>query len=264
MKTLISFVGKLGSGKNHCMNKMVDELKDTGHTIYLVSFADPIKKILRDSFGLTKAGKLPTKHPEFTELYVKSQVVDSLYSLIRQLNYEKFDITESDLKSYIARNYEIHEKEFYKWVCGATRGYFLTMCPTENWKDNTPEYALCFRKLGQMLGTELARHIVDSIWVDLALNKVKNVFKNNMADYAFIADCRFLNEYEMLQKFRQDTAFDSLIYGVVATDQTRAKRRNMTIEELYAQDDHGSEQEVDSIIRKLPLSYVINNDKDTL
>jgi hypothetical protein len=251
MKTLISFVGKLGSGKNHCMNKMVDELKDTGHTIYLVSFADPIKKILRDSFGLTKAGKLPTKYPKFTELYVKGQVVDSLFKLIKELNYEKFDIADADLKDYIARNYEKHEYAFYGNISGAVQN-----------PDNSEYYSLCFRKVGQLLGTELARHIVDSIWVDIALNKVVKIFKNNMADYAFIADCRFNNEYEMLQKFKHDTAFDSIIYGVVASDQTRARRRKMELEALYAQDTHGSEQEVDSIIANLPKEFVINNEED--
>jgi hypothetical protein len=252
MKTLISFVGKLGSGKNHCMNKMVDDLKDTGHTIYLVSFADPIKKILRDSFGLTKARRLPTKLPQITELYVKGQIVDSLYSLIRELNYDKFDISEGDLKSYIARNYEKHECKFYGNVSCASQTI------------DEKQYAMAFRVLGQMLGTELARHIVDSIWVDLAINKAVKIFKANMADYAFIADCRFGNEYDILRKFKYDTAFDSKIYGVVASDETRARRRNMTIDELRIQDSHGSEQEIDSIIAKLDPEFIINNERDTI
>lgn len=242
---MVAFVGKLGAGKNYCAMKQIDELKDTGHTIYMISFADPIKQLLKNSFGLTKAGKIDVKLPEFTEIYCKGQIVDSLYNLIKPLNYEKFDISESDTKAYISRNYEKYEDDFYKFVKNAS---------------NNVEYSLSFRRLGQLLGTELGRYLIDSIWVDIALDKVKKVFKADLADYAYILDCRFINEYNMLEEFRSKTAFDSIVYGVSTTDETRAIRRGMTIEELIKQDMHGSEKEVDHILSIIPKELVIQND----
>jgi hypothetical protein len=80
MKTLFGYSGRLGSGKNFQMLKKVEELKDQGNVIYLVSFADPIKNIIKNSFGFTKAGKVSkAKLPEMTNIYVKYQVVDALY-----------------------------------------------------------------------------------------------------------------------------------------------------------------------------------------
>lgn len=251
MKTLIAFCGKLGSGKGYHMMKMVEELKTTGNSIYMVSFADPIKQILRNSFGLEKTGKLDVKLPVITELYVKHQVIDSLYTLIKELDYEKFRISEHDLKAYIARNYEKYETEFFGHVESCIYGLY------EGVNSN---YGYHFRRLGQMLGTELGRHLIDSIWVDIAFHKIKKTFKDDLADYATIDDCRFLNEYEMINNFKNVTAFDSKIYGIVTSDETRAKRRNMTMEELLAQDQHGSEQEIDSIIEKLDKEFLIHND----
>lgn len=250
MKKLIAYCGKLGSGKNYQMMKEVDNLKDTGHTIYLISFADPIKKILRDSFGFTKAGKIKKEYPEFTKLYVKTEIVNSLYLIIKELQYEKFDIHENDLKAFIEKNYERYESEFYPYIWGAEYGI---------WMNEPVEYNFAFRKLGQMLGTELARNVVDSIWVDTAIDKVKKVFKSNLADYAFCPDLRFVNELQTVQDFKNTTVFDSEVFGVVASDETRATRRGLTMDELKAQDTHGSETSIDEIISKLPKENVIEN-----
>jgi hypothetical protein len=250
MKTLIGFCGRLGVGKNFCMNKMVDELKDTGSTIYLISFADPIKKILSDSFGLTKKGKIETPLPAINEIYVRGQVIDSMYALIKELNYEKFDISEHDAKAYIARNYEKYATEFYKYVHNCTLDI----------RETKIDYNYGFRRLGQMLGTELGRHLIDSIWVDIALDKVKKVFRQELADYAFIPDCRFINEYDRLMDFSKSTAFDSKLYGVTASDETRATRRGLSMEDLKAQDNHSSETSIDELIAKLPPEFVIQND----
>lgn len=258
MKTLLAFCGNLGSGKGYHMMKMVEELKTTGNSVYMISFADPIKQILRNSFGLTKTGKLKVNLPELNNLYIKYQIVDSLYYYIKDLNYEKFDISEADAKAYIARNYEKYEIEFSNYVIGASTGRFPEH-QVDSW-DAIADYNYCFRRLGQLLGTELGRYLFDTIWVDIAFNKIKRVFRNDLADYATIDDCRFVNEYSMIENFRTTTAFDSKVYGIVASDETRATRRNMTLEELKAQDSHGSEKEIDTIISKLPESSIIQND----
>jgi hypothetical protein len=239
------------------MMQKVESLKTTGNSVYLVSFADPIKQILRDSFGLTKEGKIQIALPQITELYVKHQIVDGLYALIKPLGYEKFDISEHDLKAYIARNYEKHEKEFYGYVWAAITGY-LPKDSRYN-ASGTIDYALAFRRLGQLLGTELGRYLIDSIWVDIALLKIKQVFKLDLADYAFIDDVRFVNEYDMFQKFREETVFDAQVIGVQCSPQTRANRRNMSLEALLKQEEHSSEASVDDIIKFLEPQYVIDN-----
>ena len=255
MKTLYGYVGRLGSGKNYHMLKTMEQLKDSGNVIYMISFADPIKQILKNSFGFTKNGKLNTNTiPTLSEIYVKKQIVDSFCDLISNLKYEKFEgVSELDLKSYILNNYEKYEKEFYNYIWGAITGYdVINRIPME--------YNYAFRRLAQMLGTELGRFLIDSIWVDIAINKVISTFKQNLADFAFIADVRFVNEYHIIRNFKNTTIFSSDIYGVVASNETRAKRRNLSLEDLILQDNHGSEKEIDDIIKLLPTDRVIQND----
>jgi hypothetical protein len=246
MKTLIGYCGKLGSGKAYQMMKEVELLKTTGHTVYLISFADPIKQILKENFSLTKEGKTNTQLPEISELYVKYKVVDSLFYLLKNLKYEKFNIAELDLKAYIARNYEKYEKEFYNHVIGAFLG--------------NEDYQYHFRRLGQLLGTELGRHLIDSIWVDIAFSKIKKIFKQDLADYAFIDDVRFSNERDAFEVFKSETVFDAYVKGVVTSDEIRAKRRNMSLEELKSQDNHASEKEIEAIIDGLENFFIIQND----
>jgi len=233
------------------MMKQVDQLKDTGHTIYLVSFADPIKKILCDSFGLTKAGK----DPEFeitllSRNFVKLQVVEPLINLAFEIN--PFG-NLGKISQEVTEIYNKHEDEFYAYVFGAIAGFDLER-PSIG-----VDYNYAFRRLGQMLGTELGRAVKDTIWIDLAINRVKTVFESDLADYAFIADCRFMNEYYAVNDFKYNTKYDSKVYGVQATDETRSLRRKLSLEELKRQDQHGSEVEVDSIIALLPEDYVIDN-----
>lgn len=253
MKTIVSFTGRLGSGKDYQTMKLVSTLKEVGNTIYMISFADPFKQVLASSFGFDKNGKIKANFPEFTKTYVKCQIIDSLYSLIKPLKYEKFNVSETDLKAYIARNYEKHEDEFYNYIWGAVTGH-------DPLKHEPIEYSLAYRKLLQLFGTELGRHLVDSIWVDIAFDKITKVFKSNLANYAFINDLRFVNEYERLVQFREETAYDAIVYGVVASDETRSTRRGLSMEELKIQDNHASEVSIGNIIDLLPEEFIIQND----
>lgn len=256
MKTVLGFCGKLGSGKGYHMLKTVEDLKSNGYSIFMVSFADPIKQILRDSFGLQKTGKMNTKLPDLSELYVKYQVVDKLYELVKNLDCEKFKgVSEKDLKSYILYNYENYEKEFYTHIKKAVDGKWHPEYDRKDFSD----YPYHFRRLGQMLGTELGRNLIDTIWVDTAFNKIKNVFRNNLADFATIDDVRFVNEFKALEEFRTKTIFSSKIYGIVTTDDVRAERRGMLLEELKKQDEHSSEKEIDEIINLIPKENIIIN-----
>ena len=252
-KTLVAYCGRLGSGKNYQMMKQVDHLKDTGHTIYLISFADPIKRILRDSFGLTKAGKT-IDYPSITKDYVELEITKSLINLAVELDpYGSIGA----ITCKVADIYEQHEEVFYGYVYGAITGNFYSNGEV---KSNIINYDFAFRRLGQLLGTELGRAIRDTIWIDIALNRVKKVFAADLADYAFIADCRFVNEYYAVNDFKYNfPSYDSIVYGIQATDETRSLRRNLPIEELKLQDQHGSEVEVDSIITLLPKECVIDN-----
>lgn len=243
MKTLYGYVGRLGSGKGYCMMQEVERLKTTGNSVYLTSFADPLKQILRDSFGLEKSGILCAM--TITKEYVKEQIVNTLSLTINNLEYDAFQSYYFyEIQQLVLNNYEKYEDEFYQHIVNATSNI---------------EYDYSYRRLAQLLGTELARHIVDSIWVDIAMEKVAEVFDNELADYAFIDDCRFLNEFTAFNEFHKKTGYDVVVRGIVVPDNVRAYRRNMTMEELQAQDQHDSEREVDNLIKLISPENIIVN-----
>lgn len=245
MKTLLSFCGNLGAGKWYQASKKIEELNTSGNSIFLVSFADPIKQILRNSFGLTKQGKIDLEHPPFTRMYVKFQIIDSLYNLVKPLEYDQYkNFTELDLKGVFSRIYEKQEDDFYSYIEQAVLA-------------EGDDYSLPFRRLGQLLGTELGREISNSIWVDIALYKVTQVFKLNLADYAVIDDLRFMNEFKALQDF--NSKYKSLIYGVIATEENRASRRGLSVDQVKIETQHASEKDIDIIISQLSPESIIDN-----
>jgi hypothetical protein len=245
MNKVLAFSGKLGSGKDYSAMRQIEKLKDDGNSILMISFADPIKQILYDSFGFTKSNTSTPIRSNFTHNYITHHTIKNILSLLENLDTTTY-ITQN--KQYrlqsIRTNYEIYQEEFVKNVNNCAMNI---------------DYNNSFRKLGQLLGTELGRYVNDTIWIDTAFNKIKKAFDEKLATYAIISDCRFVNEYESLLKFGKYTGYSVKIYGVVASDETRAKRRNMSLEDLKKQDAHGSEIEIDSIHAMLPKENIIDN-----
>lgn len=244
MKELIAFCGKLGSGKGYCMTKELEDLKSKGNTIYIISFADQIKRILRNSFGVDKNGVCSYTGIHIHEGYVKHEVLNSIYDILISLEIQKFkNRSKHDVMDYLEENYHKHGKEFFEAFLNAR---------------NNIDYTYSFRRLGQLLGTELGRHIYDEIWVEITLKRVDAIFARDLADIAIIDDCRFLNEYDAIKAFGDNSIYKSKIVGVTTDDETRAKRRNMSLSDLYKQDDHASEKEIDLIIKKDDVHIIQN------
>jgi type II secretory ATPase GspE/PulE/Tfp pilus assembly ATPase PilB-like protein len=53
---IILFAGGIGSGKGYHISKKIMELKETGNSILMLSFADPIKRIVKEVVGFDKNG----------------------------------------------------------------------------------------------------------------------------------------------------------------------------------------------------------------
>lgn len=246
-KTLFGYTGRLGSGKAYHMLQKVEELKTTGNSVYMISFADPLKTILREEFSLTKNGRISITPEIWTFERVRDCVIKGLSRYVFS--------TYKDTFSYenISDVYDVHADDFYKNLVLAYNSY------------GHPSYSGYFRRSAQMLGTELGRGIIDTIWVDIAFDRVKKVFSADLADYAFIDDVRFINEYERFIHFDGlDGGPDwfAKVIGVSTSLETRARRRGVSIQDVKAQDNHYSEMEIDKIISLLPPDQVIDNNED--
>lgn len=248
-KTLIGFTGKIGSGKFYQMSKMVETWKTTGHSVFLTSYADPLKEVLRSRLGITKDGWMgglegPTKSyssvhttlmmPKFTSFerdgnVVAVALVDGLAHYLRMAD---IDVPRTDIIGTVTQH-----SERISELMGMMHS----------------DYDDSFRQIIQCVGTEIGRGIDAYLWVKIAIARCQKALEET-ADVAFIDDIRFFNEYQELLKA------GGLVYGVVASDETRAKRRNQTIEQMSKFDKHGSESSIDDIIRCLAPEFIIHND----
>jgi hypothetical protein len=223
MKEIIMFAGNIGSGKAYMMNKKVQELKETGNSIYLVSFADPIKTFVKDFIGLDKNGNgILNDKEEVINFYNFTSRLEKLFKRYR--NGERF----IDLEKYETQ-YELIVENIYQ----------------DKLENEKPDLRLkSIRSLLQIIGTEIGQSYNKEVWPEIACNKIS--YNMEYSDYVIVDDFRFLFEYYSIIRYFPDTKVTP--YYVTADIEVRAKRRNITVEELMNQEKHISEQESKHVV----------------
>lgn len=239
MKEIIMFAGNIGSGKAYMMNKKVQELKETGNSIYLVSFADPIKTFVKDFIGLDKNGNgILNDKEEVINFSNFESKIEKLFKSYR--NGKRF----VNLKKYQSQ-YETLIENIYQ----------------DKWENEKPDLRLkAIRSLLQIIGTEIGQSYNKEVWPEMSCNKISDSMSHS--DYVIIDDFRFLFEYYSIIRYFPDTKVTP--YYVTADIEVRAKRRNITVEELMNQEKHISEQESKHVVlpwMKLhfPENIIVNN-----
>jgi len=227
MAKIIMFSGGIGSGKAHCMNQKIMELKETGNSICMLSFADPIKKLIENCFGVNKNGER-IKQVASISIGLLSDAVSSLLSA--DIEYSPDENT-------------------------ATLFYHA--------KDQTLSIDPRIRKIGartlmQITGTEIGQQIKKEAWPMLAVEKIKKIESVTPMDYYIIDDLRFVFEYFcFLREFQHQHVI--IPYYVLASEETRAKRRGISVEELAEQSQHLSERESAEVLLPFMRLYFPGN-----
>lgn len=249
MKYFFGFTGKIGSGKFYQMSKMVEHYKTTGHSVYMTSYADPLKDLLR-SLGITKEGWLGDVNNTPTKDWnsVHETLQKPLIQLLETHPVRMIAIVTEELKKWLKVAYIPYDSDE---VAIAVAKYADFLCA--QMQRLHVDYDDAFRRIIQTVGTEIGRAIDTNLWVKIAISRCKIALRDT-ADVAFIDDVRFFNEYQAI------IDAGGQVYGVVASDETRARRRNQTVEQMREFDKHGSESSIEDIIRCLDEEYLIHND----
>jgi hypothetical protein len=231
---IILFAGGIGSGKNYQLNKKIMELKETGNSILMMSFADPIKQIVKDLFGFDKNGKKTDNRVLSTPNY--KDIVDAVLRLLARYdvpmlrNLEPMTITV--LEKYI-------------------EDVRISIGDTDKIKSS-------LRGIMQIIGTEIGQAIKKEMWPMIAVNTIKTVLAAHHIDYVFIDDLRFLFEYLCVyREFQHDCDVEP--FFVIADEVVRARRRGITLEELKEQSKHLSERESMEVLLPFMRLYFPNN-----
>jgi len=181
---IIQIIGKIGAGKSYLSSLLTNSLVCNGYTIYRISFATPLKKILNNvgvskNYALNNKNfeifnntdyTLKKKHEIFNKTLTKS-IIDTMYSYLKRLDLNILQLIEY-IENQIIENKNI-EIGFQK--------YFIEK-----------KYDIGWRILAQNVGSIL-RNINENIFVDYVKDVIRKL-DEKIIDYIIIDDTRFPNE----------------------------------------------------------------------
>ena len=227
------YSGSIGAGKAHEMLKHVKSLKETGFSVATISLADPIKKFVSDVFDVNKHGRI-IDAPIDKKVSFEDLVKNFCHYFKSFL--EPFD-DDNNLIDVI-----IHKTKHLK-------------TPVESAIQDLPNLK-AIRYLYQIIGTDIAHLISRQFWLFLLQDKIDAI--KDEIDFVFVDDLRFLFEFLLLREY-YFKKIDVEAFYVDASEEVRAKRRNLTVNELKLQSEHVSEKESARVIKPYIQLYFPNN-----
>ena len=214
---IINIMGKKGSGKTYASGELAKYLLNEGYSAYMDAFGTELKKIVMLFFGVSKTNldKAVTGGAELKER------IKRLYLYVYKNTGKEYDSKDIEADKDINREIEKDSEYLDRFI-----------------KDKD------VRKILQYTGTEIIRKIDPAFFTEALKHKLKKI--KGCADYIIISDCRFINEYEMLNKEFQNV-----------------KNFYITADESDDNDKHISEIEINQITAIYGNEIVaVKNDKN--
>lgn len=167
MTKIINIIGQKESGKTFLTGELIKYYLNEGYSVSCDSFAGELKKIIEKYFHITKTN-FPTdlKFSKVEIAYKLNCIFDEYFT--GYIGKETFLSTELDDFAY-RLEYLIKKRDV--------------------------------RKIMQFMGTEFFRRLDMYIWIKILDSKIK-YYKT---DFLIISDCRFINEFEMLNHKKFNT-----------------------------------------------------------
>jgi hypothetical protein len=216
---IINIMGKKGSGKTYASGEIAKYLLNEGYSVYMDAFGTELKKIVMLFFGVSKTNfdKAVNGGSELKER------IKHLYLYVYKNAGKEYDSKDIDEHKDINQEIEKDSEYLDRFI-----------------KDKD------VRKILQYTGTEIIRKIDPAFFTEALKHKLKKI--KDCADYIIISDCRFINEYEMLNKEFQNI-----------------KNFYITAEETGDDDKHISEIEINQIAAIYGNEIItVKNDKNKI
>ena len=225
------FIGPMASGKTTTMMNEAQQIKlEEGRTIILLSFADYLKPMIRETYGLTKL-KTVCCNKDFND-----------------------ELIESKLKSWFVTNaIAILGTEYYRTVIDTIDSLDL-----DRFKEaihhchKNINYKMNYIYIIQFIDTEVGRAIHPAFWTTVLIKKINALRADGYYTYSqiFIDDLRFVSEYQGLIKFTETYNNQCNINFVVidASDETRRTRLGLSEAEFTEFNVHESELQIQRVI----------------
>ena len=242
--TLYCFTGEIGAGKTFCSLQKMQQLKSDGISVISIAWADRLKRVIYKATGMQKSG-IHEERREPHELDIHGILKTEILQLIAEQEqvFDSGDMLPWETKFNAAWTEWGHE------ITDLVRNPYSL------------EYKSTFRRLVQLIGTEIGRSVSPNIWINAALDMAEIAFATGCAQAAIIDDTRFMNEYWAACEF-EDRPGDYYVefFGVEASVATRSQRLGMNPAEVEKFGKHDSERFVPDIIKMIPKENRIWND----
>ncbi len=231
MTKILMFAGQIGSGKSYIVSKKAQELKEVGNSVLMLSFADPIKKFIKDVIGVDKHSI--NAHVENMNL---------------SLPFEKF-------VSAFLDKFNRHPMKYVSMI--QFKEQYEKCIEDLNSQYENDVFSRGVRGLYQLVGTDMAQSLNKEMWPICLMNTLQPILDDVHIDYVLIDDWRFIFEY--FSNLRNFSDCEVIPYFVTASDDTRALRRGISFEELKIQSQHVSERESNEVIFNWMKIYFPDN-----
>lgn len=245
MSEIYGFVGEIGAGKTYFALRKIQQLKSDGKSVLMISWADPIKDLLSQHFGLNKSGFRNEDSKNYLSEISPKNILD-----IFQRN-----ISDYAMNAGIGRSIQTDQRFLEKYWLVEDRIKNILKGVIHDYEN----YSKYYRELIQIVGTELGRTIDSDLWIKVTLHKIDLAFSNNIAQAAVIDDIRFENEYDLLLEYSKLQRHEIKITGIQSDTSNRAFRTNMTEEHLKNFSTHASEAFIPTLMSRIPTQNIIQN-----
>lgn len=242
---LYAYTGEIGVGKTYCSIQQTQKLKSDGLSTITIAWADALKGVIERSLLLRKSGPITDGEPGMADK-IQERLKKEILSLVAA---QEDCFTDEHILPWETK----FNAAWTAWggeIIELRRGI------------SVDGYSSTFRRLIQLIGTEIGRATRDEIWIDACLDNVEIAFETGVARAAIIDDTRFLNEYMAVKNFKRKFGdkYDIEFFGVEASLETRAARLGISEYEVLEFSTHDSERFVPAIIADLPPTNRIWND----
>jgi len=251
MKEIYGFIGEIGSGKTYLSMQKIKELKYDGKTCLVIAWADPIKEILAEHFGLLKSGWADDSDSgrEFLAT-IPMEDLASVFSVSIYKYLTKFCPNVPIFKYEIDQIIYAQFTKYCRKISGIIQGLF----------EDPENYSDYYRRLIQFVGTELGREVYNDIWIEITIGKINFAFENDLCQAVIIDDIRFFNEFNALKNYSEEENYKVKFTGVIAPLCVRSNRTGVSMDALRKQATHSSEIYIDKILEEIPQENIVLND----
>lgn len=175
MTRILALAGKQGAGKDTCAKFLVrnaTELFGKGGVVKTYHFADSLKQLLADYFGLDPDLLWGTQEQKKTFTHLQWENLPHYTELVQKVRSEVVteSLTEGSIWEDDAWGEEINRR--------------------------LPKGPMTVREVLEQVGTEIFRRMMGDVWIQHCLRRIRQ----EGASLAIIADCRFPDEVEAVQR----------------------------------------------------------------